>query len=327
MAQRWDADRQRWVDDDGAGGQDGGGAGEGGAPPDAEQQWWASAATQAGPLRPDLGPPETPVTPPPSPPPPPWTGPEPGPGLPGQVPGGGRGPGSADSRRLLVVIVAVAVLAGGVGGGVWALTRGDSSGHTDSGATRPAVTVTATQTAPTPDGGYTSGSPDTYADPAQSTDPAAQSTTPEPSPGYSRAVDPVGYTVDVPDGWVRKEVRGKLAPVVTYTAPGGNGRLMLFEVKESSLAESAAQAEEISRKLPGYQLIDRRSGSDWTEVTYRYDSPQNGATHVVDHRFQAVDGTLYAINASGPESEDMTGPLTTAVNSFCPTGADCASSA
>lgn len=225
-----------------------------------------------------------------------------------------------------MVIVAVAVLAGGVGGGVWALTSGDSSGHTGADPTRPAVTVTATQTAPPPDSGYTSGSPDTYAGPAETTDPAAQPTTPEPSPGYSRSVDPVGYTVDVPDGWVREEVQGKLAPVVTYTAPGGSSRLMLFEVKESSLAESSSQAEEISRKLSGYQLIDRQSGSDWTEVTYRYDSPQKGATHVVDHRFRAADGTLYAINASGPEGEDMTGPLTTALNSFCPTGATCASS-
>ncbi|QIY97822.2 hypothetical protein HEP87_32405 [Streptomyces sp. S1D4-11] len=306
MAQRWDEDRQRWVDD-GAGGQGGAGAG-GGVPPDAEQQWWASA-TQAGPPRP----PETSL------PPPSWSGP-------GGSPGGGRGPAPTDSRLLLVVIVAVAVLAGGVGGAVWALTRGDSSGHTGADPSRPAVTVTATQSVPSPDTGYTSGSPDTYAGSGGSSDPATQATTPEPLPGYSRSVDSVGYTVDVPDGWVREEVQGKLAPVVTYTAPGGSSRLMLFEVKESSLAESSSQAEEISQKLPGYRLIERQNGSDWTEVTYRYVSPQKGATHVVDHRFRAADGTLYAINASGPEGMDMTGPLTTALNSFCPTDTNCASS-
>lgn len=308
MAQRWDADRQRWVDDDGAGGQGGSGAGGGGVPPDAEQQWWASATTQAGPPRP----PETPL------PPPSWSGP-------GGTPGGGRTPGPTDSRRLLLVIVAVAVLAGGVGGAVWALTRDDSSGHTGADPTGPAVTVTATQSVPSPDTGYTSGSPDTYAGPGESSDPATGPTTPDPSPGYSRSVDPVGYTVDVPDGWVREEVQGKLAPVVTYTAPGGSSRLMLFEVKESSLAESSSQAEEISQKLPGYRLIERQSGFDWTQVTYRYDSPQKGATHVVDHRFRAADGTLYAINASGPEGVDMTGPLATALNSFCPTDTNCAS--
>jgi hypothetical protein len=225
-----------------------------------------------------------------------------------------------------VVIVAVAVLAGGVGGAVWALTRGDSSGHTGADPSRPAVTVTATQSVPSPDTGYTSGSPDIYAGSGGSSDPATQPTTPEPLPGYSRSVDSVGYTVDVPDGWVREEVQGKLAPVVTYTAPGGSSRLMLFEVKESSLAESSSQAEAISQKLPGYRLIERQNGTGWTEVTYRYDSPQKGATHVVDHRFRAADGTLYAINASGPEGVDMTGPLTTALNSFCPADTNCASS-
>ncbi|WP_406172861.1 hypothetical protein [Streptomyces sp. NBC_00996] len=307
MAQRWDADRQRWIDDGAGGGESGGArdaAGAGGTPPDAEQQWWASAPTQSGLVRPDWYPPPAPApvpSPPPQPPPP-----------------SGPGRGTADSRRLLVVIVVVALLAGGVGGGVWALTRKDSAGHADSGATRPAVTVTATHTSPSSENGYTSGNQDTYADPVQSAAPG-------PSPGYSRAVDPVGYTVDVPQGWARKEVQGKLAPVVTYTAPGGSSRLMLFEVKESSLTESLDQAEAIWQQLSGYQLLDRRTGPDWTEVTYRYDSEQHGATQVIDHRFTAVDGTLYAINASGPEGEDMTGTLATALNSFCPTGVDCAS--
>lgn len=301
MAQRWDADRRQWVDD-GAGGGGSGGARDaadaGGTPPDAEQQWWASVPTQSGLVRPDWYPAPAPVPPPPPP---------------------GPGPGTADSRRLLVVIVVVALVAGGVGGGLWALTRKDSAGHADSGATRPAVTVTATQTPPSLGNGDTSGNQDAYADPAESTAPT-------PSPGYSRAVDPVGYTVDVPQGWARKEVQGKLAPVVTYTAPGGSSRLMLFEVKESSLTESLEQAEAIWQQLSGYRLLDRQTGPDWTEATYRYDSRQHGATHVIDHRFTAADGTLYAINASGPEGQDMTGTLTMALNSFCPTGADCASS-
>ncbi|WP_435224993.1 hypothetical protein [Streptomyces sp. Tue6028] len=328
MTQRWDADRQRWIDDDGTGVRDGsdaaGGSGATGTPPDAQAQWWASAPTQAGTLRPDGYPPAVPPPPPPQLPQQPPQLPQqalypfPQPPVPGPAPGGGRPPsGGADSRRLLVVIVAVAVLAGGVGGGVWALTRDDTAGRTDAGASSPAVTVTATQTAPPQETGQASGSDDTFAD-------SAQPTVAAPAPGYSRAVDPVGYTVDVPDGWARKEERGKLAQVVTYTSPGGDRRLMLFEVKENSLAESMDKAETIWGKLNGYQFLGRESGSDWIEVTYRYDSKDNGPTHVVDHRFRAADGTLYAINASGPEGGDMTGDLTTAVNSFCPTGADCA---
>ncbi|MET9408320.1 hypothetical protein ABZX90_21525 [Streptomyces sp. NPDC002935] len=352
MAQRWDADRRQWVDDgtgrtDGGGVQDG--ADAGGVPPDGEQQWWA-AATQAGPPRPDPCPPAASAPPQPLPPPtqqpqqpqhhqwpqqqpqPPqsWSHPNthpnaqspswPGGGAPT---GGGQGRGSGDSRRLLLVIVAVAVLAGGVGGGLWALTRDDQPRHTGASPAGPAVTVTATRpgaTSDTPDALNTAGSEGVYADPSGTTAPE-----PEPAPGYSRAVDPLGYTVDVPDGWARDETQGKLAPVVTYTAPGGNRRLMVFEVKEISVTESSAQAQDIAEGFKGYQYLDRRTGADWTEFSYRYDSKQYGPTQTLDHRFQAADGTPYAIIASGPAGADMTEQLTTAVNSFCPTGFACTS--
>ncbi|MGW7608424.1 hypothetical protein ACWGKW_14350 [Streptomyces sp. NPDC054766] len=360
MAQRWDADRRQWVDDgsdrpDGGGVQDGVDAG--GAPPAGErqqsgeqQQWWA-AATQAGPLRPDPCPPAGSVPPQPQahPPQPQPLPPQPQPqphqwhqhhhqqqqaqawSQPPQQPqtwpgggatlGGGQAPRAGDSRRLLLVIVAVAVLAGGVGGGLWALTRGDSPGHPDAGPSGPSVTVTATQPGVAPDSSNVSGASGgegAYADPAVTTAPA-------PSPGYSRAVDPIGYTVDVPDGWAREEKQGKLAPVVTYTAPDGNRRLMVFEVTEPSAAESSALAEDIAKGAKGYQYLDRRTGTDWTEFSYRYYDKRYGATQTVDHRFQAADGTPYAIIASGPPGADMTEQLTTAVNSFCPTGSDCTS--
>lgn len=215
------------------------------------------------------------------------------------------------------MIVAVAVLAGGVGGGLWALTRSDTAGHPKAGPSGPAVTVTATQPGASPDTPNASGGEGAYADPAGTTAPA-------PSPGYSRSVDPLGYTVDVPDGWAREEKQGKLAPVVTYTAPGGDRSLLVFEIKEDSVPESSAQAQSIAEGARGYQYLDRRSGTDWTEFSYRYDSKENGPTENIDHRFQAADGTPYGIVASSPPGTDMTEQLTTAVNSFCPSGYACA---
>jgi hypothetical protein len=215
------------------------------------------------------------------------------------------------------VIVAVAVLAGGVGGGLWALTRDDPAGRPDAGPTGSAVTVTAAPPGASPDTRNTTGSEGVHVDPSRAT-------VPDPSPGYSRSVDPLGYTVDVPDGWVRDETQGKLAPVVTYTAPGGDRRLMVFEVKEVSATESSAQAQEIAEGFKGYRYLDRRSGADWTEFSYRYDSRQWGVTQTVDHRFRAADGTPYAVVASSPAGTDLTEQLATAVNSFCPTGFDCA---
>ncbi|WP_329301305.1 hypothetical protein OG410_25645 [Streptomyces sp. NBC_00659] len=336
MAQRWDADRGQWVDD-GTGRTDGvqDGVDAGGAPP-AGDQWWA-AATQAGPLRPDAYPPAGSAPPQPPQPPhgqqQPWaqsqqqaqaawshqqSQPHTWPG--GVVPPGGRPPGSGDSRRLLLVIVAVAVLAGGVGGGLWALTRGDSARHPGAHPSTPSVTVTASQPGSVPETSNSSGGEGVYTAPAVTTAPA-------PAPGYSRSVDPVGYTVDVPDGWAREEKQGKLAPVVTYTAPDGNRRLLVFEIMEPSAAESSAQAESIAQGAKDYQYLDRRSGTGWTEFSYSYYDKRYGATQTVDHRFQAADGTPYAIVASGPPGTDMSGQLATAVNSFCPTGAACVNAA
>lgn len=329
MAQRWDAERRQWVDD-GTGLPDGGvqdGVDAGGAPPAGEGQWWA-AATQVGPQRPDVPPPPPVGSVPPHPQqqwaqsqqqaqaawshqqsqPPTWPG--------GAVPPGGAGrpPGSGDARRLLLVIVAVAVLAGGVGGGLWAVTRDRAARHPQANSSGPSAGVTTTRPGATPD---SSGGEGAYTAPAVTTAPA-------PAPGYSRSVDPLGYSVDVPAGWAREETQGKLAPVVTYTAPGGSRRLMVFQVKEVSVTESSAQAQSIAEGFRGYQYLDRRSGSDWTEFSYRYDSKQYGATETVDHRFQAADGTPYAIIVYAPPGMDMTEQLTTAVNSFCPTGFTCA---
>jgi hypothetical protein len=241
----------------------------------------------------------------------------------GATPGGGQAaPRAGDSRRLLLVIVAVAVLAGGVGGGLWALTKGGSPGHPDAGSSGPSVTVTATRPGVSPETSNASGASGgegAYADPAATTAPV-------PSPGYRRADDPVGYSVDVPDGWAREEKQGKLAPVVTYTAPDGNRRLLVFEIMEPSAAESSAQAESIAQGAKDYQYLDRRTGTGWTEFSYSYYDKRYGATQTIDHRFQAADGTPYAIVASGPPGVDMTEQLTTAVNSFCPTGFDCTSS-
>ncbi|MEW2167595.1 hypothetical protein AB0912_32045 [Streptomyces sp. NPDC007084] len=369
MAQRWDADRREWVDDaedgddggrEGRGGDPGSGGPQGGEPHGGErasgEQWWA-AATQAGTVRPDFyppgpaGTPGTPGTPaPPGVPPAPPHAPQ-GPPPQQQVPAwspsppaqpwagggtppahGGPRPGAGDSRRLLLVIVAVAVVAGGIGGGLWALTRDDTSGgRGEGGSAGPAVTVTATTGAGSDDPDATGADPDdpdatgdagASGDEGTSADPGSPAA-PAPSPGYSRSVDPLGYTVDVPVGWAREQAQGKLAPVVTYTAPGGDRRLMVFEVKEASITDSSAQAQDIAEGFKGYQYLDRRTGADWTEFSYRYDSKRYGLTQTVDHRFQAANGAPYAIIASGPAGTDLSEQLGIALGSFCPTGSAC----
>ncbi len=159
----------------------------------------------------------------------------------------------------------------------------------------------------------------------RSSDPATQPTTPEPLPGYSRSVDSVGYTVDVPDGWVREEVQGKLAPVVTYTAPGGSSRLMLFEVKESSLAESSSQAEAISQKLPGTGSSSGRTAPTGrrspTATTARRRAPRTWSTTASGPPTARSTRSTRAAPGRGHDGPTHHGP-----NSFCPADTNCASS-
>ncbi|MEV0486422.1 hypothetical protein AB0I69_38235 [Streptomyces sp. NPDC050508] len=203
-------------------------------------------------------------------------------------------PASAPDRRAwrLVLAVALAVVLGaGAGGGVWYVTHGRGT-HAHVAAT------------------------------ASGSSTAARS--------YRTAHDPTGYTVEVPKGWTRTQRQGAKAPVVTYDSPDGTRRLQIFRISENSPAESLDLAENDPgygfTRQPGYRVIDRASGPTWAELTYRYDDQDKGARRVIDHRFETADGSLYAIRASGAASLDpalIRAPLTAALGSFCPTGANC----
>ncbi|WP_405732398.1 photosystem II reaction center PsbP family protein [Streptomyces sp. NBC_00028] len=282
----------------GAQGQNGGGA----LPP------WASAETQTSYTPPWATPPPQPHAPPPQPyvpPPQPYVPPPPPP-----PPGG--------PRRLLVVLTVMAVLGSGAGAGVWFLTRDGSVG---AGAT-PGPSVVVTTSASTPSPPESTPSVTTFESPPASPGPAA---------GYRLAEDPVGYTIVVPEGWTRRQKQGEKAAVVFYDAPDDGRQLQIFRLAEDSPGESLRQAENDPgfgfARQPGYQALERDEDTTWSELTYRYDDEDKGARQVIDHRFEAADGTLYAIRASGPEDlspAQVREPLAMALSSFCPTGQECA---
>ncbi|MFI6618518.1 hypothetical protein [Streptomyces sp. NPDC050528] len=192
--------------------------------------------------------------------------------------------------RLVLAVALAVVLGAGAGGGVWYVTHGRGAHD------RTAATGTGSV--------------------------AARS--------YRGTQDPAGFTVDIPRGWTRTQRQGAQAPVVTYDSPDGTRRLQIFRVSENSPAESLDLAENDPgygfARQPGYQVIDRTSGPSWAELTYRYDDSYKGARRVIDRRFEAAGGSLYAIRSSGPESLDpgvVRAPLTAALGSFCPTDANC----
>ncbi|XUL90555.1 hypothetical protein ACQ86D_31230 [Streptomyces galilaeus] len=199
-----------------------------------------------------------------------------------------RAPAPAPDRRVrwvVLAVVAAVVLGAGAGGGFWYVTRDHTAAHDHAAAARSS---------------------------------------------YRTAKDPTGYTVEIPRGWTRAQRQGAKAPVVSYDSPDGTRHLQIFRVSEPSPAESLDLAEHAPgygfARQPRYQVLDRTSGPTWAELAYRYDDPDQGARRVIDHRFEAADGSLYAIHASGPESVSpalVRDPLTEAVDSFCPAGANC----
>ncbi|MET9906733.1 hypothetical protein ABZZ74_07885 [Streptomyces sp. NPDC006476] len=299
---------------------------------------WASAETQTGGAFP-----------------PPWTTPPPGPAT--QPPGPATPPGPAYMAsplppgpaytgaptppytlppvpppaprrrvgRVLAVIALVVAVGAGTGAGTWYLIRDHRSGTGAGPMTGSSVSVSAS-TSPTPG---RSSEPSSSPSDTPTTTPSA-SVLNSPSAGYRRAEDPVGYAIDVPQGWTRREKQGKLAPIVYYDSPADGRQLQIFRVTESTPYESLTLAETDPgfgfAKQPGYQVIQRDHGDTWAELTYRYTDQDKGARQVIDHRFEAADGTLYAIRASGPASlapEQVREPLRAAVRYFCPTGAQC----
>ncbi|MGW2825519.1 hypothetical protein ACWC24_31595 [Streptomyces sp. NPDC001443] len=240
--------------------------------------------------------------------------------------------------RLLLVTTATVVLGGGVGTGLWYLTRDPV---TPSGAAPTVAAPASAGTATTDDTATGEDAATTPAADADATSAPPAATTPAKSPavptgtaapGYRTARDPVGYTVAVPEGWTRRQKQGELAPVVSYDSPDGGRRLQIFALAESTPAESLDLAEHDPgygfARQPGYRVLDRRSGTAFAELTYRYDDADAGPRQVIDHRFRAADGTLYAIRSSGPEdlaADLVRAPLTTAVTSFCPPGGGCGS--
>ncbi|MFJ9813881.1 hypothetical protein ACIRU3_01170 [Streptomyces sp. NPDC101151] len=279
---------------------------------------WAYEETRTAPARPP-GP--APADPPP--PPPPWaTAPTHagGPPVPAPVPPPSYHPVPAPRRvrggRLIALVVAMVLVGAGSGFVVWYLGR-DRGGPGSPSASAPATGVTASA-------------------PVSASSAAASSLPPSPSPsvgipaGYRLVRDPVGYTLAVPEGWTRRQKQGEKAAVVFYDSPSDGRQLQIFRLAESTVTESLDLAENdpgygYSRE-PGYRALGRRSADTWAELSYRYDDLDKGARRVVDHRFRAADGTLYAIRSSGPEhlSDGLVrAPLTAALASFCPTDTSC----
>ena len=274
---------------------------------------------------------ESPGTPPPPtpPPPPPSSAPWPsGPAWPPadqpSEPVGGR----FDRRRVWAAVVAGAAVVGVTVGLVLTQTTG---GGDDGGRERKAgETVTPTD----PAGTYTSESP--TGDVSQET-PSPSLTAAQLPTGYESFDDPEGFRTAVPEGWERDSVPSQYGmDVVNFRSPDGEQRLQVFQVAEATPQESFDLfLSPDTPKSDSFRELGRQDLSDGgfvgERLEYLVDSirgePDVGTWHVVDTRFAAADGTLYAVAVYGRDDDGRSDEVSmsdTAVGWFCPPGATCA---
>ncbi|MEU3252778.1 hypothetical protein [Streptomyces sp. NPDC006997] len=251
-----------------------------------------------------------------------WSSPE----LP-QRGGGGLGL----SRRTLWTVLGGAAVAGAAVALVLTLVVGDGNGGADAdgkGKASGAAGATSESTAPVsepPPGGDASPADGEASPPEESPSPSATVDVPA---GYELYDDAEGFTIARPVGWTREAVDSQYGmDIVNYRSADGELRLQVFQVAESSPEASFELfLSDDTPKADGFEELSlERVSEAGSRLEYLADAikgePDAGPWHVVDERFVAADGNLYAVAAYGPDAdgrEDEREMLRTALGYFCP---------
>ena len=211
--------------------------------------------------------------------------------------------------------------------GVWALGWKDEPEQPDGADSSVVVPDPAATTRP--DKRAPAGGDEEPDEPSDSAAPSAS----DPPEGYELSADPEGFSVAVPEGWKRRSEERDGAATVFYEKPGGSEQLQVFYVEDSDPYDSLELAEDNAEKNKDYEResLDRLDGGDGSaaRLEYTYDSEKHdGPRRVIDHRFEAEDGELYALVAYAPDEKGAAKKekerLDTALAFFCPTGVECA---
>ncbi|MFD7501698.1 serine/arginine repetitive matrix protein 2 [Streptomyces sp. NPDC059850] len=262
--------------------------------------------------------------------------------------GPGAGPGAGDETRRVVQAVAVTLfLTVGIAFSGWVAFGGDGTTGKQAGPlpwdrATPTPSATADATAPgdvypAPETGAPtdlpsglpsaapSGLPSAYPSGAPSASPSAgpSLTGSAPPAGFSTARDPEGFDIAVPEGW-RRTVEG---PSVFYTSPDDSTQIQVFELHgpEATPYESAQEAERLASRNRGYEQITLAqlgaAAMDPAQLEYTYVSKDSGDRRILDRRFAAQNGTMYAVLIIGPAGDRAQEQSLhdTVLETFCPT--------
>ncbi|MGW2053002.1 hypothetical protein ACWCOZ_03620 [Streptomyces sp. NPDC001840] len=239
------------------------------------------------------------------------------------------------SRRMPLVVIAVAAVLGAGAVAVW-ITLG-RDGSEDGSAARPGATVS--------ESAYPSDSSDSSDSPgssASSTDegtdtptdgPGATDVTDDPSagvlpPGFRVAEDPKGFTIAVPEGWERSSRSNG----VFYTTSDESSLIQVFAISEenmTSLDLVRQSSADLAARNKGYTEVgvgtvvggDENPTGDAAELVYSYDSDKaGGRRQVIERVFTATDGGQYAVLVAVPAGEvaDLRQLLGTVLEPFEP---------
>ncbi|MFE9930042.1 hypothetical protein [Streptomyces sp. NPDC005533] len=298
------------------------------------QRWVVDPAPTGPPAGPPPGLPPVPPQPPGTPPaydplglgpgaaaPPPYgepTAPQPpygsGPGyLPPLPPQSGPVPpsGGPRGRWRTPVTAGIAVASVAIGAGaVWFLARDTDDAHRAGEKNGTVASGT-----PSWSGGEPSGTASPPA-PGSPTSGAGRSAGPSPSPtgtgpgtgagAHETKQDPAGFTIAVPAGWVREELKEG----VFYRSADRAALIQVFRVSEPELSplEAVTQASGYLRSATrGYQEVSVGpvpGGSGAAELVYQYDSEEShGLRRGVERVLFGSDGGKWAVLTAGPAAE------------------------
>ncbi|MFG2337138.1 serine/arginine repetitive matrix protein 2 [Streptomyces yangpuensis] len=288
---RWDAQAQRWVVDPAPAGPAPGAAA--GLPPLPPQPPTAPPAYDP------LGPGGQ------APPPPPYEAPPGPPGPPGP-PTGPSGP--VRGRWLTPATAGIAVASVAIGAAaVWFVARdtGDADRAGEKNGTVTSGAPTEPGGSPSPSPSVPTGSPTGGAGPTGTSTPGPTGTA-TGSGAHETRQDAAGFTIAVPAGWAREELKEG----VFYRSPDRTALIQVFRVSEPELSPLAAVRQASTHLRAGTRGYEEISvgpvpgASGAAELVYQYDSEESrGVRRGVERVFVAADGGKWAVLTAGPAAE------------------------
>ncbi|AEW96077.1 MULTISPECIES: hypothetical protein [Streptomycetaceae] len=228
---------------------------------------------------------------------------------------GTAGATGARRPRVWYAAAGVVVCVGLASAGWLLLGSGGPHGGHGTGTAPGAVSASAPQ--------ETAGSPTPGAATSDAPTPSA------PAAGYTHVEDPLGFALDVPSGWTRREQPASDGGQVFYSADGDDHLVQVGVVhgqSQTPYETFQTMQRELAAQRDGYQLhrLARVDGdpNGPVEIEFSYNSPDHGPRHVIDRGFTGADGTFYAILVAGPEDEwdASLERYRTVVASFCADG-------